>query len=970
MSSRTHIFRTALFAASAVGSLSLAQAAIAQDAAQPATTVAPQDADVADIVVTGIRGSLQSATNAKKDAVAFGDSIFAEDIGKLPATNLAETLNRMPGVRLNRDITGEGTQVAIRGLGPSFSKVLLNGSQIAVASDGGTTGGGGGNREVDLDFFPSELFTRLDLAKSATASTIEGGIAGTINLRNARPFDKPGTHVTVVAQGQYTNTNDRVGPRGALVASHTTDTFGILLGVAGVKTKTRVDGFDSVGWTDGNLGAGDPGGNNFTWASVVPRNTGNGLVAGQPVDVVATSGLTRSQLSNALIPRLGRNSLTEGDRSRISALAAIEWRPSDELHFAVDGLWAKSTRDFTRINMNWQVRNSGPGTSPQSTGGMIPIGLTVDDNNVVTSGTFANSSFFLETSIFKQTTHFWNINPSVTWEPTDKLKVVANLNMSKSRFFREQPTWAFQTTPQSGVDVYYDNTDGYYPSITTNIDLNSPNAGWQWYRQNVQNVRRKTETQGAHLDLTYGDEYLNVKLGGAYDRAKRFVRAFDNSSAYQQTVCGTNCAGLTGSITNAQVAQYLMPMTVGNFGHLASGDIGYTSFVMPDFQKIIDATNYNQFRDNAPEARGAVTGGATGDVDEKVFGAYFEINGRTTFLGRDLDVNAGMRYARTKQNVVGPSQVGTEIIDIVANSTYENFLPALNVTWSAMDNLKLRFSASKTMTRPEAGNILPGVTFSDPSALEATAGNPSLKPFLSDNIDIGGEYYTGGIGYVGLTGFQKNVEGFTQNQITAATFGSLNIPFSSLQSTQQNALRDRATRTGVAVEDLPINVNRPVNLDAIRLRGLEATWVQPLDFLVKGLGFSANGTYIKQSSNSVVNGVKLIATGVPKWSYNLQGFYENGGLSVSLNYVWNDKTVTSGPNQNGISTARLGSDARGQLDLSAGYQLPFFNKALRLTVDVLNITNEPIRTTFAYDNAPYSIFYPGTSVLGGIRASF
>lgn len=965
MSSRTYAFRAALLAASAIGSLAC-PTAFAQDAAPQADVAAPpQDGEVADIVVIGIRGSLQSATNAKKDAMAFGDSIFAEDIGKLPATNLAETLNRMPGVRLNRDITGEGTQVAIRGLGPSFSKVLLNGSQIAVASDGGTTGGGGGNREVDLDFFPSELFTRLDLAKSATASTIEGGIAGTVNLRNARPFDKPGTHVTVVAQGQYTDTNDRVSPRGALVASHTTDTFGILLGVAGVKTKTRVDGFDSVGWTDGNLGAGDPGGNNFTWASVVPRNTGHGLVAGQPVDVVATSGLTRSQLSTALIPRLGRNALTTGDRSRISALASLEWRPSDELHFALDGIWAKSIRDFTRVNMNWQVRNSGPGTSPQSTGGMIPIDLTVDENNVVTSGTFANSSFFLEASRFKQTTRFWNINPSVTWEPTDTLKVVANLNMSKSRFFREQPTWAFQTTPQSGVDVYYDNSNGYYPQITTNIDLNSPDAGWQWYRQNVQNVRRRTETQGAHLDLTYGDEYLNVKLGAAYDRAKRFVRAFDNSVAYQQSVCGTNCAGLTGTITNAQVPQYLQPFPVSNFGHLANRNVGYTAFVVPDFQGIIDATNYNQFRDNAPEARGAVTGGATGDVDEKVWGAYFEVNGRTTFLGRDLDVNAGMRYARTKQNVVGPSQVGTAIVDIVANSTYENFLPALNVTWSAADNLRLRFSASRTMTRPEASNILPGVTFSDPSALVASAGNPGLEPFTSDNFDLGGEFYTGGIGYIGVTGFQKNIQGFTLTQQSQVTFGSLNIPFASLQSTQQNALNDRAALAGLAVADLPITVNRPINLQSLKIQGIEATWVQPLDMLVKGLGFSANGTYLKQSSGS-----GLVATGVPKWSYNLQGFYENEGLSVSLNYVWNDESIGQNGPQNGITSAFLGNDSRGQFDLSAGYQLPFFNKALRLTVDVLNITNEPIRTIFAYDNAPYSVFYPGRQVLAGIRANF
>jgi TonB-dependent receptor len=951
--SRHNNIRAALFAASAFGALGLAQAAAAQDAAAPAeTAAAPQDSETADIVVTGIRASLESATNAKKNAVAFGDSIFAEDIGKLPATNLAETLNRMPGVRLNRDINGEGTQVAIRGLGPSFTRVLLNGSQLQVASDGGTNGGSA-NREVDLDFFPSEIFTRLDLAKSPSPSTLEGGIAGTVNLRNARPFDKEGTHVTVVAQGQYTDNNDKFSPRGAIVASHTTDTFGILVGVAGVKTKTRVDGFESVGWTDGNLGTGDAGGNNFSWASVVPNNTGHGLVAGQPVDVVATSGLTRDQLSTALIPRLGRKSLTEGDRSRISALASLEWRPSDELHFALDGIWAKSKRDYSKVNMNWQVRNSGPGTSAQSTGGMVPIDLTVDDNGVVTSGTFANSSYFLEASLFKQTTKFWNVNPSVSWQPTEDLKVDLSANWSKSRFFREQPTWAFQTTPQSGVETYYDNTGGDYPSITSNLDLNDPNNGsWQWYRQNIQLVRRKTETKGAHLDVTYGDDMFNVKVGGAYDQATRSIRAYDNSTAYQLSVCGTGCTGATGTVPTSAIAQYLRSSSTAGF-------------IVPDFDALKQATNYASYRDSAPEARGAVTGGATGDMDEKVWGAYFELNGVTTIAGRDLHINTGMRYAHTDQLVVGPSQVGTAIVDITSSSTYENFLPSINLTYDVADNVKLRASASRTMTRPDAGAILPGITFSDPSALTATAGNPNLKPYTSDNYDLGGEIYTGGIGYVGVSLFMKNIQGFTVTTSEQVAFGSLNIPFDSLISTQQNALNDRSLQTGIPVAQLPITVNRPVNLRDLKIKGIEATWVQPLDFLVKGLGFSANGTYLKQSSSS-----GLVATGVSPWSYNLQGFYENGGLSVSVNYVWNDEAIAVNGPQNGINGADLKSDARGQLDMSAGYQLPFFNKALRLTLDVLNITDEPIRTTFEYSNAAYSVYYPGRTVLAGIRANF
>jgi TonB-dependent receptor len=964
----TPIFRSALFVATALAPVMAAQSAFAQATPAP-TTIPAQDDVTQDIVVTGIRASLASATNAKKDAVAFGDSIFAEDIGKLPATNLAETLNRMPGVRLTRDISGEGTQVSIRGLGPSFSKVLLNGSQIQVASDGGTNGGSA-NREVDLDFFPSELFTRLDLAKTPSPSTIEGGIAGTVNLRNARPFDKPGTHITVVAQGQYTDANEKLSPRGAIVASHTFgDTFGILLGVAGVKTKTRVDGFESVGWTDGNLPCGanctDAGGNNFSWASVVPANAGNGLTPGQPVDVVATSGLTRSQLSTALIPRLGRNSLTDGDRSRISALASVEWRPSDTLHFAVDGIWAKSKRDYSKVNMNWQVRNSGPGTTPQSTGGMVPIGLTVDDNNVVTSGTFANSSFFLEASLFNQTTKFWNVNPSMTWQPSDKVKVEAQVNYSKSSFFREQPTFAFQTAPNSGVTVFYDNNGkALQPLITTNYDLNDPNAGWQWYRQNVALVRRSTETKGAHLDTTFGDENFNVKVGAAYDRAQRSIRAYDNSPAYQLSVCGVNCTGATGTVPTSAIAQYLRSFPVSNFGHLASGGVGYGGFVVPDFDALKAATNYDSFRDSAPEVRGAVTGGATGDMDEKVWGAYFELNGITTIADRELRINAGMRYAHTDQLVVGPSQVGTTIVDITSRSKYENFLPSINLTYDLMANLKLRASASRTMTRPDAGQILPGITFSDPSALLASAGNPDLKPFTSDNYDIGGEYYTGGIGYIGVSLFMKNIQGFTVTQSQQATFGSLNIPFDTLISTQQNALRDRSAITGTAINDLLITVNRPINLSDLKIKGIEATWVQPLDFLVKGLGFSANATYLKQSSSS-----GLVATGVSPYSYNLQGFYENHGLSVSVNYVWNDKAIAVNGPQNGIDVP-LRSDARGQLDMSAGYQLPFMNNAFRLTLDVLNISNQPLRTTFGYDNATYSVYYPGRTILAGVRANF
>ena len=945
------------------GLLSFALSSPSGAQAQP-TAQEPENQSLEEVVVTGIRKSLGSATEAKRDSVIFGDSIYAEDIGKLPATNLAETLNRIPGVRLNRDINGEGVQVSVRGLGPSFSKVLLNNTQIAVASDGGTNGGSA-NREVDLDFFPSELFTRLDVQKSPIASTLEGGIAGTVNLRNARPFDNPGQHFTFIGQGQYTDSNDQTSPRGAVIGSKSWDTFGVLLGVSAVHTKTRVDGFESIGWTDGNVacagcGTGRDTGNGFAYASVVPNNTGFGLTPGAPVDLAATSGLPIQTISQALIPRLGRNSLTIGTRERISGLLSFEFRPSDELEFALDTIYAKSDRDYQRLNMNWYVRNSGPGTSPTSTGGMVPIDITVDQNNVVTNGTFANSSFFLENDVFDQTTKFWNANPNVQWQPSDKLLLNAQVNYGHSTFFREQPQFDFQTPRESGLNVFVQN-DGSsdQPVITTNVDLGDPDLGWRWYRVNVQNVKRETTTKGAHVDATIGEKTLNIKTGVAYDEAARTIRAYDNSIAFQTAVCGATCDGLSGSVLNSQVSQYLRPLNVSNFGHLADGSVGYNNFIMTDLDALKRVTNYASFRDSAPEARGAVTGGATGDIKEETAGAYIEGNATKTVFDRDLHVNLGVRYFHTDQTVTSPIQIASGLVDQTLDSTYDDFLPSVNTTYDLTDRIKLRASASKSITRADASQLLPGTTFSDPSAQVATAGNATLKPYSSKNIDLGGELYTGGIGYVGLALFRKDVDGFTVNTQTTVPFTSLGIDFSSLNTTQQQALNLRGGPNVATV-----TLTRPVNLNTLLLKGVELTWVQPLDFVVNGLGLSANGTHITQSSST-----GLFAPGIAPYTYNLQGFYEDHGVSLSLNYIWNDDSVAANGPQNNIAVP-LNFDSRGQLDLSAGYQLPIFGNAFRVTLDALNLTNEPLRTTFGYDNATYSIYYPGRQVLVGFRGSF
>ena len=206
-------------------------------------------------MVSGFRQSLTDATTAKRESVGFVDSVFAEDIGKFPDLNLAESFNRIPGVNITREITGEGLNVAIRGLNTNFTRVLLNNAPVAIAAAGQDATNQ--NREVDLEMFPSELFSQLTVAKTPSADMIEGGAAGTINMRMARPFDREGGRLAYSVQGVDNSKADDTGLRGSLVASTTwNEKFGILAGVAAYQNKIATTGYETVGWTSLNLTPG------------------------------------------------------------------------------------------------------------------------------------------------------------------------------------------------------------------------------------------------------------------------------------------------------------------------------------------------------------------------------------------------------------------------------------------------------------------------------------------------------------------------------------------------------------------------------------------------------------------------------------------------------------------------------------------------------------------------------------------
>jgi TonB-dependent receptor len=1042
--------------------------------------------NIETVTVTGYAESLQLATDAKRNSTGFTDSIFAEDIGKFPDTDIAESLNRIPGVTINREIDGEGVNVSIRGLGTNFTRVTLNGAAISIASTGATDQSDN-DREIDLNMLPTELFTQLTVNKSVNADLLEGGAAGVVNLRSARPFDykDEGFHVTYEAQGSdYSNANT-LGERGALIARDTWgDKFGVLLGVAGVHSEVFTTGWEdgNAGWvtpgalTAAQCGAGNTcdsiGGNAWAIPATVPAGvTTGGLVPGQTIDAAELQhlnpGLTTAQISNALVPRLGRSMYEQGSRDRYNGILSLEWRPTQDLHFYLDGIFGRTFNNLNRSDIDWGVR-AGAGSQP-----LIPENLTVDANGVTTGGTFANSQFFLEARPYQEKGDFFSLNPGGSWQINDLMHLDVQVNASRSHFFRDSPTILVVSCPSSGnpagtpgctapaggVYATFSNAGQLTPpTITTNIDLNNP-ANYQWNngRVNLQDEKRYEFTQGAHADYTWGGDLIALKAGAAYDDIFRNITAIDASNYWSDAICGDNpsnalpppnsmpaCRGLNVAGSAATVnavsagaapayAGYdtgysagATPITYGGSlvpqSALANYLIaGPTGFVTVNYPALKAASNYYAIDKAAitavgnalpgstgtyPYSTASNTGGNSGTVEEKDYGLYLETEGKVPFYDHNLRYNVGLRWVETHQYITSPltniNPANSTLLDggqyptvysfSTAKHDYADFLPAANMVYEVTDDFQVRLALSRTMTRPNPNQMISGVNFSDLTAQNATLGNPNLKPFFSNNIDIGAEYYTGGAGYIAATAFRKSLSGFTaQSNITEpfsylAQFG---VTYAGLNLTQQTALNNRGC-TSDANCTATVTVTEQVNEPGLLIvDGLEFDYTQPLDFLLapyglEGFGFTGNTTILDQHSTGIA---PAFATGIPPLAYNVTGYYDHNGASVRVSYVWNDRAYASGSNQQSVclpSTATqsagcpggayLFSAPYGQMDISSSYRLANIFGDLptdpELTFDIQNVLSAKLKTYDQYTNAIHSYYNQGKVILFGFRGTF
>ncbi|HEV7608589.1 MAG TPA: TonB-dependent receptor, partial [Steroidobacteraceae bacterium] len=942
--------------------------AIAQQA--PAATPAAEGEEVDEVVVTGFRASLQSSVAAKRENIAFSDSIYAEDIGKFPDLNLAESLQRIPGVQIARDVTGEGASVAVRGLGRDFTQITLNGAPVETASDSNIDGVSQG-RGVDLVLFPTELFRQLTVSKTPTANQLEGAIAANIDLRIARPFDNKGLHVNYTAKGNFQEAAGDWSPRLGLYASDTWDTgigeFGVLAGVAYSDRKYRSDGFNTIGFTTVGLGTRCPttqagcnsqnqatggyGNSSQQWASTVPvgYNFGtNGATVGGPVTVCGpgatpggTSGLSCNDLSFAIWPRLARPDSLVGERETRSGILSAQWSPSESLSFFFDSLYSEADHNYERNDLNLAIR---------STNTNIPIDVVLNDANVVTSATLANPQWLNENRPYQENTDFLNLNTGMEWKVGEKLTIGASVNYNHSNWFRSTNTYLFNSNLNSGITVGIESTGDGVIKVTPSRDLNDVTL-WNWNALRIEPVQRELWQKGARVSAEYAfaDAF---KLGAGINR-DTFHREITN---WTVTSCATDGGAPTTecgaallrdgqlnakvAVPNAQLANFLQPWTHGALYNTSDFNVGTNNgWALPNYALLDDAVNIKYFQDVLGRGLGAGINVASYNprvLDEDTDAMFVQANGQFEALGK-LRYNVGVRRIETDQFVSGYVNVNTPtgVVRTLQTSAanYDKYLPSFNVASELGHGFLVRAAASRTMTRPQPGDIAPNEALSVTGDV-FTRGNPDLAPYFSDNYDLGLEWYFGdsGLGLVAINGWTKKLEGFTSIVSNSVLFSTLGIDFATLPIATQTGL---TTAGSGNPNNALVRVDQRQNTsELIKLNGIEVTYVQPLDFLLQGAGFSLNYTHISQSSSGGLPGAPSSAvTGLSPYTYNVTAFYENFGFSGRLSYALRDSYVAFlGNNENNIQGDNF-AQRSGYLDASFSYKLPF-EKSVSISLEL------------------------------------
>lgn len=902
-----------------------AQAAAAGEAPQADLSTE----DVQDIVVTGVRQSLRAAIDTKRSADVISDSISSEDVGKFPTRNIADALQRITGVQVNRNF-GEGSTILLRGLPSTMVTNMYNGRQLPSPT---------GGRSLDYSILPVDFVRTLSIYKTPTADLTQMGLAGTVNIEPVSPLDLKKRVFSFNIDGVHDGNSKRIRGGGSLFYADQffNDTVGVALGVS-----KSVRAISRNGWSDYFFeprreippgGAAVAGGNDF-----YP----NGLDPNQNGVFTDTYRLWHyAQLQEIY-----------GERDRTSGVLNLQWRPSPKFEVTGDVILSRMKTLQLNIGSNVRFTNALGAFS----------NVTADSANNIISADVDNTWIIATASSREPRDELFSSSLGFKWRPTDRLQIDAGGSFGKAKQENSNFTLEGNTYKKMNYNFIQDPKVVSWSYLDPSFDPLDPNS---WYFDHINGTYKASvnnDTHEAHVNLKFETDLGPLKsvYAGGNILSNEFYG--DGQNIYVSDLQALS--DLTGlpiipnaypdgrSAISAASFMSLSPIK-GNPLSTYKGKATFPkSFLWSDPRKF--SAKYTLEQLIAIPGSLQRNAAVASRVDETVNAGYIRFN----FADDDQrwSGNVGLRYERTTgdsrfygvdfdQIVYDPrpscdqvcaqsNQTLNATLLKTQKSTYGQWLPSLNAQYSITEKLLARFGASKQMTRPDLNVLIGGETvgmLQTPATggnpiTTISSGNPDIKPYLANAFDASLEWYFSREGLLSAAFFYKDVS---------------NWVFTS----QVDEVRTIKLATG-GTRDYTFLRTLPQNGGGVKIKGLELSYQQPFTFLpgvLSGFGFTGNYTFVDASDiiNKATN-ERTPVTGVSKHSFNASGYYEKYGFNARLSYNYRQGRIEAVRDYWNVTPVY--SKSYGQFDLSVGYEV---NRYAQLTLSVINLLNKPNYVAYA-----------------------
>ncbi|MDF2816741.1 MAG: TonB-dependent receptor [Stenotrophomonas rhizophila] len=866
--------------------LALSGTTLAQDPAPAAAT------DLDTVTVTGYRASVEKALDIKRSESGVVDAIVAEDIGKFPDLNLAESLQRVPGVVITRE-AGEGRNISVRGLGPDFTRVRINGMEaLTTVGAGDQSGGTNRGRGFDFNVFASDLFSQLIVRKTASADVEEGSLGATVDLRTARPFDYDGYTFAASGQASYNAMAEKADPRVAALISNTwaDGTFGGLLSVAYSERQALEEGSNTGRWANG------PSNGNFS----------------------ATSPFAAARSANVYHPRFPRYVQMEHEQKRLGVTGTLQWKPTDATEISLDALYSKIDAERDEHYIEAISFSRGTSSTPRLVGkpNMI-VKDGVIENNALVYGEFDNVDIRTENRHDEWSTEFKQIALNGQHRFGDDFTLSGKVGISRSK--HENPIQTTIIMDKYDVDGYsYDyRGNSRFPKLNYGIDPTNP-AGWE-----LAEIRLRPQYVDNDFDTGQVDFNWNISPGF---RLKGGILAKNYTFSTVELRRASELA-----VPNFPNGTKIVPVDMTEQAGLKGITGTPDQWVVPNLDAIADQfdiySNSGIFA-VAPRANNVRS------VDEEDRGGYLMGEFSTDLGSIPFSGNFGVRYVKTKQSSTGLSTLATGTVSTTVDRSYDDTLPSFNVVAEVAPDFLIRLGAAKVMSRPGLGSLTPGATVAVAGgARTISSGNPNLDPIRATNVDLGFEWYFSEGAMAGIGLFYKDIESFVQTTREVAPYSASGLPAELLIGTGASPADD-------------FTYTKPVNTPGGELHGVEANYTQPFTFLPgnwSNLGIQLNYTWVESQIQYINSSgqpvMKADLTGLSKSSWNATLFYEGKVFSGRVSATNRDDYLTQVPGTEAGFNVDGTHGMTGTTFIDASIRYAISDK-LELSLEGMNLTNE------------------------------